>query len=100
MTFSASRLGTAAMWYSIGLTVLASAFAASGEGDRPLVAIPVIMAALPLLMGRPASFVVRLIATLLLGTWVVATGFSVGRLYLPGLTAMLIATAFRAPRRR
>jgi hypothetical protein len=88
------------MWYSIGLSVLASAIAASGEGDRPLVAIPVIMAALPLLMGRPASFVVRLIATLLLGTWVVVTGFSIGRLYWPSVTFMHIATALGAPRRR
>lgn len=60
------------------------------------VMLPVLAAALPFLSRRR---VLRVAATLLLGGFVMASGFSIGLFYLPAAVTMLMAAWGRAPDR-
>jgi hypothetical protein len=72
-----------------------------GTGIILIAAVPVIVTVLPLLAIRARSkglFRRSLVAaTLLIGLFVVATGFSIGLLYIPALAALVAAVATMSP---
>jgi hypothetical protein len=69
-----------------------------GPGVLVVLAVPVLLTALPLVF-RPRWLGV--VCTAVLGVLVVVTGFSIGLLYLPALVAALVAVSWpEAPRSR
>jgi hypothetical protein len=102
---------------SFGLTVVAAVFLLvwpvyfGFSGDRPThatllevngswviipVMFPVLVAVVPLVFRRQA---VRIVAAVVMGLFVLISGFSVGLFYLPAGVLMLLATCVEAPAR-
>lgn len=67
-----------------------------GTGILVVASVPVVIALVPLLIGRfgrgRAFTVALVIATTLMGLFVLLTGFSIGLLYAPAFVALLVAT--------
>lgn len=74
-----------------------------GPGVIPIALIPMIVSLLPLLALRARSYLFSRslgVATVLLGLFVVATGFSIGLLYIPALAALGAAVLTLSSARR
>ncbi len=74
-----------------------------GSGIILIAAVPVIVTLLPLLaIGARSRYLFRrsvVAATILMGLFVVATGFSIGLLYIPALAGLVAAAATMSPAR-